>query len=243
MKPILHAFHGFLGHSSDWDLFTDHLPAHIVAPSIYAHGVPSKAFGLTDWAAAYNQRLCATAACSAWAMGYSLGARLAMHLLIDNPTLWKGAILISGHPGYKTPEERKERLLRDAQWAQRFQAEAWPSLMEAWNQQPAFKGSSPSLQRQEKDYSREVLANTLLNWSTGHQQNLAGPLAQLSLPILWINGERDIAYCTQAHRVQLAHPQSRLWIASHAGHRVPWESPLPFLSQVATFVKPNSCVK
>ena len=50
-------------------------------------------------------------------VGYSMGGRLGLHALVDDPGLWSRAVLVSAHPGLFGEEERILRMARDAEWA------------------------------------------------------------------------------------------------------------------------------
>ena len=45
-------------------------------------------------------------------IGYSLGGRLALHALTQQPQLWDAAVLISPHPGLRSHGERAARKIR-----------------------------------------------------------------------------------------------------------------------------------
>jgi 2-succinyl-6-hydroxy-2,4-cyclohexadiene-1-carboxylate synthase len=222
-----YALPGFLGQSSDWDP----LDLNIVKASIYK---PSS-FGLREWAAAFNKSIEVQAG-KKILMGYSLGGRLAVHALIENPTLWQAAILISTHLGLSCPKIKQERLASDKQWAHRFSTETWDSLMQAWNAQPIFKDSFTPL-RLEHNYTRSHLASILMDWSLARQDNLESSLEKLSIPVLWIAGELDGPYAAKAHSLQFSQPQSRTWVAPQIGHRVLLHKPDQLKIQIIQFIK------
>lgn len=225
---MLYAVHGFLGLTSDWKGTNTH------SVDIYQFGNPSPSFGLQDWARAFNHHVKDDGE-KRIVMGYSLGGRLALHALLDNPTIWSGAILISTHPGLKSENEKAERTVQDHAWAERFLNEEWNSLMLDWNRNDVFGGKS--LQRKENDYSRAMLADVLKHWSLAKQSDLSDDIAKLHLPILCIAGENDSRYAALARAMPLLHSKSRTWIAPEAGHRVPWEAPEEFKTQIHTFIE------
>lgn len=211
-----HALHGFLGLTSDWDPFDFPITSHPVLDN-----PPSPTNGLQEWAIRFNRDVGTTL--PKLLMGYSLGGRLAMHAITQNPEYWSGAILISCHPGLSCHIKREERLKKDIIWAEKFEKEPWHNLMTQWNAQEPFKFSKPCV-RNEEDYSREQLSAMLRYWSVGNQENLTAKLQTLSIPILWIAGKQDFTYASLAESLSFAHPKSKRWIADGAGHRVPWES-------------------
>lgn len=221
-----YALHGFLGRPHDWDGFG------VIPCDIYSFAQPSTQIGLREWGTQFNLY---AGKGKKVVMGYSLGGRLALHALLDSPENWSAAVIISAHVGLESSQLRLQRLQDDQQWANRFLTEPWPTLMEAWNRQSVF-GPSPFL-RNELDYSRGVLADTLRYWSLGHQESLLPQLTQLEMPILWVAGENDKRYCSMATALQFRHPKSRIWIAPGAAHRVPWDSPHAFREQLHLFLE------
>ena len=169
-------------------------------------------------------------------MGYSLGGRLALHSLIDAPHLWKGAIIISAHPGLLHKEERLLRYQRDLAWGECFENEEWSSLQTAWNGQEVFGEDQFFFERREIDYQRSKLSEALVNGSLGLQEELSSSIAALPFPILWITGERDIRFCEAAKRLTFAHSHSMWRIVPGAGHRVPWSCPEQFIAIVEEFL-------
>lgn len=213
------ALHGFLGRPSDWDF----LPYdNVMAVDLF------KENSLHDFS---NQTIE-----GGILLGYSLGARLALHALIDSPQKWRAGIIVSGHPGLETDLQRQERLLADEVWAKRFETESWKELMDSWNSQPVLATSTTSPVRNESDFSRKQLAKALRKWSLGRQENLREQVEALDIPILWIAGENDSKFAAIARSMSLKHPKSTVWIAKETGHRVPWEKSIEFIEQLDTFL-------
>jgi 2-succinyl-6-hydroxy-2,4-cyclohexadiene-1-carboxylate synthase len=229
LYKMFYALHGFLGLPDDWN----QVMPDANAVDILASSSPSDKIGLDEWAEKFNAAI-AKKSENNILIGYSLGGRLAMHALIKNPSLWKGAILVSTHPGLKTNQERQKRLIQDEIWAKRFEVEPWDTLMTAWNAQQIF--SSNTMNRLEHNYSRGFLANILRFWSLGHQHDLSQQLKELPIPILWIAGEKDMQYSEQAHGLSFSNPDSEVWIAPNSGHRVPWICPNVFREKVNKFI-------
>lgn len=170
-------------------------------------------------------------------MGYSLGGRLALHALIENTSLYEGAILISIHTGIADLEERSKRLENDRKWAERFKLENWSSLMDTWNGQSVFLSDSFYFDRKEEDYERKELGEALVQLSTGLQEDLLSQLNALPIPILFITGALDKKYCALAERVSLTHPLSQVVEIPGASHRVPWVQPKTFTKVVDDFLE------
>lgn len=227
----MYALHGFLGRPKDWEI-----TPKFYAPDLFQSG----SLGLWEWARNFNAQVARESEAPRVLMGYSLGGRLALHALIDQPSLWSAAVIISAHPGLSSEEEKAARFERDKGWAKRFESDPWDPLMNDWNAQDLFGSSSPCFLRQEKDYSRAALVQALLNWSLGKQDHLLPQLAKLTLPLLYIAGEQDNRYAKQAAQCAAVNSDAQLWIAPEAGHRVPWQQPDSFQNQLDTFLKGNN---
>ena len=72
-------------------------------------------------------------------MGYSMGGRLALHALLEDPAMWRGAIIVSADYGHGRDEGR---IRRDAEWARLARELPWAEFMDRWNAQPVFAGTS-----------------------------------------------------------------------------------------------------
>lgn len=223
------ALHGFLGRPDDWKgIGLDSFP--LIAPDLY-----QPMHDLGEWAKEFNL----SQPDGRVLMGYSLGGRLALHALIQNPTKWKGAIIISAHPGLTDEEEKRKRLKDDQTWASKFLHDEWDEVTAQWNRRPVFEGSSSTFKRGEKDYDRKVLSNFLVQTSLGRQDDLRSKIAQLPIPLLWVTGEKDPKFSTLASSVRLSHPESRKIGIPQAGHRVPWDQPLSFLEALSKYLRPR----
>src|SRR5258708_3665465 len=97
---MIYALHGVLGLASDWDFLKSRMHEHdFEAEDLW------KSFSGTDlktWAEQKSQALIHQTSQGSGPrilLGYSLGGRLAMHLLLAQPKLWDAAIFISANPG------------------------------------------------------------------------------------------------------------------------------------------------
>jgi len=201
--------HGFLGRGADWDFLRD-AGFEIQAPSFFGGDA------LESVKPAKGDIL----------LGYSMGARLALHLMQTHRV--SKAVLISA--GIAPPEPGRQEL--DETWARRFETEAWDSVVAAWNSQSVFGGRANPLMRNEADYDRRALAAALRDWSPAvmHMN-----LRDITVPTLWIAGEHDPKYRDAATRASQRLQSAQLWICPDAGHRVPWEQPVRFIDRLREF--------
>ncbi len=222
------ALSGFLGLPQDWDFLGWQ---NLVAVDWQAFSWKS----LPEWGAAFNCWVKEHHQSPQVLMGYSFGGRLALHALIDQPSLWQAAIIISAHVGLVNLEERQKRQQQDQVWAKRFESENWTYLMQAWNAQDVFAQDSFSFERQEYNYQRPQLVKALTQGSLGWQADLSQQVASLPLPILWITGSKDPRYSQIAQILKFAHPNSQWKQIEQAGHRTPWAQPEIFSQLIQDF--------
>jgi 2-succinyl-6-hydroxy-2,4-cyclohexadiene-1-carboxylate synthase len=230
MKKI-HTIHGFLGLDSDWDyLKMDQIVSH----DLFKDPLIPQANDFFGWAKRFNDHVNTD---DSFIMGYSLGGRLALHALLDNPSKWAGAVIVSSHPGFQTEDEKKQRILNDYKWAERFENEPWEQLMKDWQGQTVFANIPHPLKRNESEFDRKQLAHLLRSCSRGFQTNLIGSIQKVDKPILWVCGELDQVYTKSSEEISFSHPKSKIVVVKDAGHRVPWEQPKPFAHLVNQFIK------
>jgi 2-succinyl-6-hydroxy-2,4-cyclohexadiene-1-carboxylate synthase len=222
------ALHGFLGSPDDWhEMFPDAIKVDILKFLDVEHvGMQNSASKFNTFAKGFESPRVM--------VGYSLGGRLAMHALIDDPSLWSAAIIISSHLGLKTPLERQQRLETDQEWADSFLTASWLDLMTKWNAQKLFAGEN--IPREESNYCRKQLSDVLKFWSLGHQEDLKTRIEGLQIPILWIAGEKDLHFSNLAKVIRLAHPKSQISIVPKVGHRVPWSNKNLFQNLTQKFI-------
>lgn len=236
---MIFALHGFLGRPNDWNSLFNGLS---YAKQMFLEDLfQAPPLPFDQWANNFNNKAASFKDRPRILMGYSMGGRLALHALVDQPELWDAAIIISAHPGLDTEKAKLQRLEKDESWAKRFEEEDWSLLIKEWNNQSTFSGDDKSFVREELYYSRDILAGVLRQWSVAYQDNLQEKIEQLPMPILWIAGEQDLIFAEIAHKQKLKHPFSKIWVAKNATHRVPWQQQQQFLSTVNQFLTQVEC--
>jgi 2-succinyl-6-hydroxy-2,4-cyclohexadiene-1-carboxylate synthase len=214
------ALHGFLGLPSDWEVGD----AKRLLPIACKPKQDFQTFAkeLNRWAKAELEP-------PRVLMGYSLGGRLALHALLDDPSIWEKGILISTHPGLPNDEERCKRFKHDAVWAERFMNDPWEVLMRDWEAQSVFKNETHRFVRKENDYKREDLAKWLTHFSLGVQEELMLKISGLPLPLYWVTGEHDQVYTSLAREACQRHPLSKGFVIPGAHHRACFANPKSFI--------------
>jgi len=169
-------------------------------------------------------------------VGYSMGARLALHALLDGGP-WDAAVLVAPHPGLESESEseRSARRESDAEWAGRALTGDWREFLALWNAQPVLADSErlPPV----SDLRRREIARSFIDWSLGAQEPLWERLGEIRCPVLWCVGERDGKFRALAERALPLLPRGELWVAPGSGHRVPWDVPEAFAAKVGEFLE------
>jgi len=175
-------------------------------------------------------------------VGYSLGARMALHALQAAPELFSAAVLVGPNPGMGDPGERSRRLGRDRQWARKAREMSWQSFLDEWDAQSVLQGSlDPAVVRPWQqsrlalEARRLAVARTFEMWSPGIQQSLVTRLSKVSLPVMLVAGGEDERYARMAVELAGLMPEAESWVVAGAGHRLPWELPGVFFRGVGRF--------
>ncbi len=154
-------------------------------------------------------------------VGYSMGARMALHVAVAHPTQVERLVLVSGTAGIEDAQERTARVERDEALAQSLEADGLDTFLERWLDQPMF-ATLPAAARDD-DARRENtvagLASSLRLAGTGTQEPLWDRLPSLSMPVLLVAGERDERFTAAARRMASAiGPGATLEVLPAAGH-------------------------
>ncbi len=232
------ALSGFLGRSQDWSMIEDLAPEgwqlHAVDPT-------AEIANFDAWAGQFNDRVASQIDGERVLLGYSMGGRLALHALINRPSLYKGAVIVSANPGLVNDDERSLRRQADDVWASKFLQEPWSSLMQEWNAQSSLRAPSSvrpesiPIVRRESDFDRATLAHAMRTWSLGNQKNLRPELDRIPVPVTFVTGQDDLKFTSIAREWLSESRQSERSheIIASAGHRVPWDAPVQFRAILA----------
>jgi 2-succinyl-6-hydroxy-2,4-cyclohexadiene-1-carboxylate synthase len=224
------ALHGFLGKPTDWDPFISETnilcpQVRVDTPDIFSQLKVPLELRMHDWAQDFNSEQKNHHLEKNVLIGYSMGGRLALQALLDKPGLWDDVVLVSSHTGLMEEDgARQERLKLDAVWAHKFKTEPWSDVLKAWNEQEVFRGSHEP-KREEKDFSREVLAETLVQWSLGQQDFVEDNLRSVQARIHLVAGEKDTKYRTFYEDLKKRGLAAEFHIVKGAGHRIIFDKP------------------
>lgn len=208
---------------------------HIISVDLPGHG-ESSAQEVNLWQAAQQiVELCGEATY----IGYSLGARMALHCALQSPSSVKRLVLCGATPGLRSNEEREARRVADENIAQNIEQTPLAEFLNTWTRQAIFDGYVPD----ETDISIRLknnpsgLAQSLRTMGTGTQENLWNRLSELSMPVLLITGEDDHKFSNIAVEMQaLIGPAAQHAQIPQCGHSVPFQKPAEFCSVVSQFI-------
>jgi 2-succinyl-6-hydroxy-2,4-cyclohexadiene-1-carboxylate synthase len=229
--PRLVLLHGFTQTGRCWgavgaDLVRDHEVVRLDAPGhggssavradlVTGAGLAAEAGGRGVW------------------IGYSMGARLALHVALHHPDAVTGLVLVGGTPGIEDEAERAARRARDADQAARLRADGVDAFLETWLAQPLFAGLPPEARfdDERRRNTAEGLASSLELAGTGSQAPLWDRLAEIAVPVLAVAGADDVRFAAVAERTAAAiGPHATARTIPGAGHAAHLERPAAFLA-------------
>lgn len=229
--------HGAVGAASDWRDLASRLATQGIATRavdlwrfLQCESVPMPEFGKRLNADAEGE---VSRGRKRILVGYSMGARLALHALLEGGP-WVAAVIISGNPGLRNAAEASARRGADTVWATQALTMAWPDFLAKWNAQPILGGAIRNEREDRKLMQRRrEIARSFVDWSVGNQQPLWEKLPEIKIPVLWIAGEKDAKFRALAEEAAALTEKSQLAIAPDACHRVPWENDTWLAAQIA----------
>lgn len=229
--PRLVLLHGFGQTCRCWGPVAPGLAAHHEVVRLDAPGHGASAAVSADLPT--TGRLVAEAGGPAVYVGYSMGARMALHVATEAPEVVRGLVLVGGTPGIVAPDERAERRRWDTALAQRIRREGIDWFVDWWLARPMFAGLTPEARfdDERRRNSPEGLATSLELAGTGAQAPLWGALAGIETPVLVVAGERDERYAAIADRTAAAiGSNATTALVAGAGHSAHLEKPDRFLA-------------
>jgi 2-succinyl-6-hydroxy-2,4-cyclohexadiene-1-carboxylate synthase len=228
--PRLALVHGFTQTRECWGqvgtaLVADHEVVRIDAPG---HG--RSAAARADLAG--GAQLLADRVGRATYIGYSMGARLALHVALERPDAVAGLVMIGGTAGIADADARAARRAADEATAARLEREGLDAFLAAWLAQPLFAGLSHESRfvEERRDNTVAGLASSLRLAGTGAQAPLWDRLGAVGLPVLAVAGAADDKFAAEARRMAAAiGDNATVALVRGAGHAAHLERPDEFL--------------
>ncbi len=164
-------------------------------------------------------------------VGYSMGARVGLAILLRHPRLFKKASLLGVHAGLTSDQDQRKRQEDDEQWAKHLEDHGIDSFVDAWAQHPIFrtqrKCTKEILQAQEtirRNHGAYALASALRVLGLGRMGNLWPLLPKLQPHLQLIVGNADQKFLRIGGQIRAAVPCCRLDVIEGAGHNVSLEA-------------------
>ena len=232
--PLL-LLHGFTGTDRSWASLLERETAQALTPAVTGHdggpGAPTVR-GFEDEVGRLADLVRRSGARNVHVAGYSLGARLALGLLVRHRELFASAALIGGHPGLETESERALRIESDEAWCRLLEYDGLEAFLRAWQDQPLFATQArlPAevLARQESERLRHDpvgLIHALRCLGLGRMPDFRPALSGLDLPVKLLVGALDSKFCALARAMASVMPQATLIEVPDAGHNLLLERP------------------
>jgi 2-succinyl-6-hydroxy-2,4-cyclohexadiene-1-carboxylate synthase len=225
--------HGFTQTSHSWSHLVEKLPFTSTLIDLPGHGdSPDGRRSLTQTAEEIADAM--PAGCL---IGYSMGARMALHTALQYPHKVSALVLVSGTAGIRDNDERTARRLSDIELATHIQELGVPAFIDEWLSQPLFAGlNSVTNQRADRLRNHAVgLADSLRFAGTGTQEPLWDQLHMLTMPVLLMCGTKDTKFHTIATEMGASIPSSTCVAIDGAGHTVHLEQPERFADELLRF--------
>jgi 2-succinyl-6-hydroxy-2,4-cyclohexadiene-1-carboxylate synthase len=229
--------HGFSGRPEAWQEVVSHLerPGLVVAPCLPGHDSIPPAWGWESFEQAVRGLAEAVRSIhpGGWRLaGYSLGARLALGLMVAAPDLWTDALVVGVNPGLESEAERLARRCEDKARALLLREDGVEAFVDGWERLPLFDSQRSvaaerlAVQRAQRlAHDPEPLARSLEVLGLGAMPDFWPALASIVLPVQVAVGELDLRFREIAVRVASRLPAGRLVVVPGVGHNVVLEAP------------------
>ena len=245
--PKIIFLHGFLGSGSDWLPIARELQDEYCSFMIDLPGHGNASFPEQPQADGYFERtvdalameLSSSSSSPSFLVGYSMGGRIALSLLLRYPELFEKAIIVSASPGLRTEEERLSRRESDEGIARKIERN-FDGFIKAWYEQPLFASLKnhpifKEVESERKINNPENLALALRLLGTGRQPSTWDELQQNRVPIQFFAGEKDLKFVEIGRQMVNLCPDSSLEIFAECGHTLHLENRELFLDRLRKF--------
>jgi 2-succinyl-6-hydroxy-2,4-cyclohexadiene-1-carboxylate synthase len=156
-------------------------------------------------------------------LGYSLGARIALHVVIGTDLDIRRLALIGATGGMEDPEARRVRKQADEDAADALETSGdVDTFIDEWLRGPLFARLAQGAARRDerRRNSASGLASSLRLAGTGTQQPLWDRMADVPVPLLALAGSDDTRFATHALRLARLAPRGFASLIPGGGHAV-----------------------
>lgn len=225
--------HGFTGSPASWAPVLEQLDdVQAFVPALTGHGAEAVAVDFLDEV----HRL--LAGVDAWRgehlvhlAGYSLGARVALAMAVEQPDAFASVTLIGVNPGPRSETERSERRAADAKWIELLERGIEP-FVDEWEKLPLWASQErlPAAVRKAQRETRLLhdpkgLQASLRATGLAEMPDLRTRLPELRVPVTLMAGEQDAKFLALAREAAALLPNARVITVPDAGHNLLLERP------------------
>jgi 2-succinyl-6-hydroxy-2,4-cyclohexadiene-1-carboxylate synthase len=164
-------------------------------------------------------------------VGYSLGARLGLGLLLRHPDLVASATLVGLQPGLTSLAHRDRRAKQDDEWVRLLEQRGIEAFVDAWEQQALFASQArlaPELRRAQRadrlSHHPGGLAWALRSLGTARMPSYWEELPRVRIPVHLMAGQLDPKFTELGIHAARA-LRCRMTVVDAAGHNLVLERP------------------
>jgi 2-succinyl-6-hydroxy-2,4-cyclohexadiene-1-carboxylate synthase len=162
-------------------------------------------------------------------VGYSMGGRLALHVVLHNPGRYGALVTVGSTAGIEDPGERAARRVADAEFAAWIERSPIEAVVERWEGQPPLATQAGELRAAQRpgrlSHDPAQLASLLRTAGQGAMAPLWDRLHEIACPTLCLAGEHDERYVGAARRMAALVAGGRCALVPGAGHAAQLEAP------------------
>ncbi|MFN0061080.1 MAG: 2-succinyl-6-hydroxy-2,4-cyclohexadiene-1-carboxylate synthase [Myxococcaceae bacterium] len=248
-QPLV-LLHGFSGNKTSWRHFTPYWKDlySVIAVDLPGHGEsdapPPGRAGFQATLDALDALVRERAREPVHVVGYSLGARMALHwALRGGGRVVSRLVLESGTPGLRRRKAQRARVRDDERWVSLLETKGVSAFVEAWERQPLFQTLEripgelrTALRERRLSARREGLVASLRALGTGAQRSAWNDLHRLRVPTLLVTGAQDAKFTEIAKRMSAELPLAWRCTIAGAGHAPHLEAPEAYAAEVSSFL-------
>ncbi|MBN1609739.1 MAG: alpha/beta fold hydrolase [Polyangiaceae bacterium] len=164
-------------------------------------------------------------------VGYSLGARLGLGLVLRRPDLIASATLVGLQPGLPSRAARERRARQDDEWVRLLEQRGIEAFVAAWERQPLFASQAMlaaevrEAQRTERlSHHPGGLAWALRSLGTARMPSYWNELPRVRTPVHLMAGQLDAKFTQLGSRAACT-LRCRMTVVQGAGHNLVLERP------------------
>ncbi len=232
--------HGFTQTARSWDtisaLLAERLPgAEIRAIDLPGHGAAADQRG-DLWDSA--QRMLDIGDAGTY-IGYSMGARVALHAALLDPGSVERLVLIGATAGIDDEAERTARRVSDEHLADRIESIGVEAFVDEWLDNALFAGltSADNLRDDRLRNTEAGLAASLRSTGTGTQEPMWDRLVDVVCPTLVLAGGNDVKFTELGRRLAASLRHGEMIVVPGVGHSVHLEAPESTVETIASWLR------